>query len=222
MRMFTLLALSLITTLALALMGCPPAEDGNTTEEATAGETAEAAEGAEEEGDCPHSKAHHGEEAEAAHPWSILHSEGVERAAENLDNGVKISFTAGCPHLQGKLQEGAAAKVAHMGEEGHQCECGMHGEGVTVAAENLDNGVALVISTENADDVAKLQEHGAKMASGEAGCGGCKGHGGHEGHEGHGHGEEAAPVDAGAAEGSCCEDGAENEKEDCGCDEEKK
>ncbi len=215
-----MLALSLITTLALVLMGCPPADEGTATEEvaADAGEAAEGAEGAEAEGDCPHSKAHHGEEAEAAHPWSILHSEGVERTAENLDNGVKISFTAGCPHLQGKLQEGAAAKVEHMAgkEEGHQCECGMHGEGVTVVAENLDNGVALVVTTETADDVAKLQEHGAKIAAGEGGCGGCKGHGHHD----HGDHAEAAPIDAGGAEAGCCEEGAP--EEDCGCDEEKK
>jgi len=137
------------------------------------------------------------------HPWSVLHSDAVTRAAENLDNGVKVTFTAGCPHLQGEIKKGVAAKVEHMAakaEGGERaCKCPVGDEGVTVTTEEIDNGAALVATSEDAEQVTKLQEWGAKKASGE-GCG-C-GHHGEEAEKKEGgcgcgkHGEEAPAEEA--------------------------
>jgi len=120
-----------------------------------------------EGGGCDHGK------SESAH--GVLHSDSVTRTAENLDNGVKMLFTAGCPHLQGKVQEAAAAMVAEGtategGEEAAKpCDCPFHAEGVTLASENLENGAAISFTTDNAELVTQLQEHAAKKIGGE-GC----------------------------------------------------
>lgn len=131
-------------------------------------------------GGCGHGKG--GADA-SERPWAVLHSGSVTRTAENLDNGVKILFTAGCPHLQGELKTAAAAKIEHMaakGDDEKHGDCPCHAEGVTVVVEDLENGAALVYTTENAETVTALQEYAAKKVAGE-GCG-CGKHGGHGEH----------------------------------------
>ncbi len=151
-----------------------------------------------EEGGCSHGK--------SENAWDLLRADAVTRTAENLDNGVKILYTAGCPHLQGELKTAAAAKVEHMAAkkaDGTHGDCPCHAEGVTITVEEIEGGTALVYTAEDAETVTKLQEFGAKKASGE-GCG-CGKHGEHAGH-GHGdkgegcgcgkHGEQAdAPAE---------------------------
>jgi hypothetical protein len=126
-----------------------------------------------ESGGCSH--------GEGENAWDLLHADSVTRTAENLDNGAKIVFSAGCPHLQGKLKTAAAAKVEHMAAKkadgAAHADCICHAEGVTVAVEETENGAALVFTAEDAETVTKLQEHVAKKATGE-GCG-CGKHGGH-------------------------------------------
>jgi hypothetical protein len=126
---------------------------------------------------------------ESAHPGAILHSDSVTRAVENLDNGVKVSFTAGCPHLQGEIKTATAAMVAAKASGEKSCDCAMHAEGVTVASEEIEGGMALVFTTENTELVTELQESAAKKAAGEA-CG-CGKHGAEGDHAGHDHGDKA-------------------------------
>ena len=110
-------------------------------------------------------------------PWAVLHSDAVTRTAENLDNGVKIDFTAGCPHLQGKLQEAATAMIGHRGSAAdanagggcQHCDNPFHAEGVAVSASPNETGVAISYTTDDAELVTQLQEFAAKKVSGE-GC----------------------------------------------------
>ncbi len=132
---------------------------------------------ADEEEGCTHGKGH---DAHADKPWSILHSSSVTRATENLDNGVKVMFTAGCPHKQGLLQEAGPALVEHLASDeavAAHADSPFHLEGVTATAETIDGGVAVSFVSEDAEVVTRLQEHAAMKAEDEAadeGCGGCK------------------------------------------------
>ncbi len=201
---------TLILALGLLLCACPPADE-------TTPETAEGAVEGHDHAGHDHSGHDHGAhghgEAKDAHPWSVLHEDGVTRVAENMDNGVKMIFTSDCPHHQGLIKDGVAALIEHKnakpeGEEGHKdCDCPMHTEGVTIASEAVEKGTAMIITTDNAELVPQLQESAKKKFEGK-GCD-CGGHGKHaEGHEGHDHGDKPC---AGHKEG-----------EDCGCDEDKK
>jgi|ETNmetMinimDraft_26_1059896.scaffolds.fasta_scaffold05214_2 phage terminase large subunit-like protein len=128
-----------------------------------------------------HGGGHHGEghEAHADGPWAIFHAEGVTRTAENLDNGVKMLFTCGCPHKQEKMQTAAATLVEHMASDeakAAHADSPFHMEGVTMTTETIEGGVALTFVAEDAELVTKIQEHGAlKMeAAGEKTECGCK------------------------------------------------
>lgn len=46
-----------------------------------------------------------------------LHSEGVDYAVENLDNGVQFTITSDDPEIVQKLQDAAARKLNHHSEE---------------------------------------------------------------------------------------------------------
>ena len=209
MRTMTLIA---IFALGLLLCACPPVDETtpDTTDEAVA------------EGHEGHDHAAHAEDEDAdAHPWMALHAEGVTRTAENLDNGVKMVFTSDCPHHQGLIKDGVAAKIEHMAtkKEGEEkpCNCAMHAEGVTISSEEVENGTAMIFTTDDAELVPQLQENAQKKLAGE-GCG-CGGHGKHGAKEGHGEGHGDKPC-AGHKEG--VEDCAGKEEgEDCGCDGDK-
>jgi hypothetical protein len=129
-----------------------------------------------------HGCGHHGEGKHAAHgdsPWAIFHAKGVTRTAENLDNGVKMLFTCGCPHKQEKMQTAAATLVENMASEeakAAHADSPFHMEGVTMTTETIDGGVALTFVAEDAETVTKLQEHAVlKMeAAGEEKECGCK------------------------------------------------
>ena len=131
---------------------------------------------AEGGGCCGHGKGHGG--AHGERPWAVLHSDNVTRTAENLDNGVKLLFTSECPHHQGLVQEAAVKKAEHMasagdsdGEHGcpHKKDSPFHHAGVTATAENLDNGAAISLITDDAEVVTQLQQYAAEKVSGE-GC----------------------------------------------------
>jgi len=122
---------------------------------------------------------HHGDHAkDGDKPWTILHAKSVTQGFENLDNGVKMTFTAGCPHKQGLLQEAGPALLEHLATDeakAAHADSPFHLEGVTATAENVDGGVALTFVSDDAETVKKLQEHAALKAEGDEGkeCG-CK------------------------------------------------
>ena len=145
---------TLIALAAMLLTGCPPAEDTGDT-----GSADEAvAEGHEGHGDSP------------------FHAEGVESAIENIDNGVTVTFTTENADQVTELQEFVAKKAEGDAHEGCKHECACKWEGVTKSYENLDNGVTMTLTAEDAELVTKIQEHGAlKMeAAGEKTECGCK------------------------------------------------
>jgi hypothetical protein len=130
--------------------------------------------------DCgKHGEGHHAHADHGDNPWAIFHAKGVARTAENLDNGVKMLFTCGCPHKQEKMQAAAATLVENMASDeakAAHADSPFHMEGVTMTTETIDGGVALTFVAEDAELVTKLQEHGAlKMeeAGEEKECG-CK------------------------------------------------
>lgn len=67
-------------------------------------------------------------------------------------------------HMHGMMKE--KEKMMHMQKEGKSC-CAMMGmmgqEDVEMSFENLENGIAVKITSQNAETVKKLQEHAAKM-----------------------------------------------------------
>jgi len=140
------------------------------------------------EGGCcghGHGKGHaegHGS-GDAEHPWAVLHADAVTRTVENLDNGVKVLFSSGCPHHQGLVQEAAKQKVEHMAErgeaaEGHGCphkkDSPFHHASVTATAGNTETGAAISFVSDDAEIVPQLQQYAAEKVSGE-GCG-CEHH----------------------------------------------
>lgn len=67
-------------------------------------------------------------------------------------------------HMHGKAEE--HEKQMQMEKEGKPCcaEMGMMGlEDVEMSFENLENGIAVKITSQNAETAKKLQEHAAKM-----------------------------------------------------------
>ena len=124
-----------------------------------------------------------GHDAHADKPWAILHAKSVTRGAENLDNGVKMTFTAGCPHKQGLLQEAGPALVEYLASDEAKtahADSSFHMEGVTATSENVDGGVAITFVSDDPAMATKLQEHAALKAEAEEaeekGCGGCDEH----------------------------------------------
>ncbi len=203
-----IIAIAIAALLSLALTGCP--EDAETPDTASADAASADAASADAEADegCPHARAHHdgGGEGEEAHPWAVLHADGVTRRAENIDGGVKMLFVADCPHLQGRLREAAAAKVEHMtsgaGEDEHGAghgDCPLHAEGVSVAVEEVENGVALVFTTDDAEQVSAIQEAAARRVAEGCRCGKRGEHG-----AGHGHGSGDGGGDCGGGSGEEC------------------
>jgi len=118
-------------------------------------------------------------EDKGGHSWSVLHSDGVTRAAENIDNGVKLVFTASCPKLQATLLEAAQAKVEHMSGAGPAAphkDSPMHHESVTASAEAAEGGASISFVSSDAAVAPQLQEYAQKWT-------------GAGGHEHHAHGD---------------------------------
>lgn len=180
---------------AAMLAGCP-AEDGttpDTAEEAvadTAGTVDATAADAEE--------AAAGDGVAEGHPNSPFHAEGVEATVENTDNGVVMTLLTEDAEQAAQLQEHAAKKADGDAHEGHG-DCACKWEGVTRTVENVEGGIKITLTTEDAELVTKVQESMAKKAAGEGCCGG-KGHGDCPHAKEPGHGCEKA------------------EGEECGCD----
>lgn len=94
---------------------------------------------------------------------------GVERAAQNLDNGVKITLTARDAEQVKALQASVAADV--KGETG--CgDCPMHAANIEKKVENTDSGVVVLLTSSQAEQVKSIQAYAKKN------CGtGCCPHG---------------------------------------------
>ena len=129
-----------------------------------------------------HGCGHHGEghAAHGAHadsPWAIFPAKNVTRTDENLDNGIKMAFTCGCPHKQEKMATAAASLAENLASDeakAAHADSPFHMEGVTFSHEAIDGGVALIFVSEDAELVTKLQEHGALKMEAEGEECGCK------------------------------------------------
>lgn len=90
------------------------------------------------------------------------HLAGVERSFEQLNDGVRITFTASGaqanPELVGKVQKMVAAHASRMAD----CHCMT---GVQTSVDNLANGARLTVTSSDADTVKKL-----KTMHSEKGC----------------------------------------------------
>ena len=102
---------------------------------------------------------------------------GIERTVANLDNGVKITFTAKDPKAVAMIQDMAAS----CGQDKGCCkDCPMMAEGVTRSIEKTSSGVVITATATDAKLVKAMQEHAAS-------CGGtamkdcCKGKASHAG-----------------------------------------
>lgn len=79
--------------------------------------------------------------------------------------GMKLEKTMmPAEHMHGMMEE--HEQMMHMPKEGKSC-CAMMGmmglEDVEVNIENLEDGIAVRVTSQNAEAVKKLQEHAAKM-----------------------------------------------------------
>ena len=90
---------------------------------------------------------------------------GVERTAQNLDNGVKITMTAKDAEQVKALQASISAEM--KGESG--CgDCPMHAKNVDKKVENTENGVVVMLTASDAAQVKSIQSFAAKSCGG--GC----------------------------------------------------
>jgi acylphosphatase len=91
---------------------------------------------------------------------------GVEKTAQNLDNGVKVTFVAKDAEKVKALQ---AAMASEIKGEGGCKDCPMHATGVKADVENTSNGMVLTLTSGDASQVQQLQKYAA------SGCakGGC-------------------------------------------------
>jgi hypothetical protein len=121
-------------------------------------------------------------------PGCCAKAAGVERTAETIDNGVKITITA---------QDATA--IAAIQERTESCRpggcksCPMGAEGVTRSVEKTANGVVITATASDPELVQRLQSHNPGMAR-----------------TGHGHGHKAGMA-------GCCSKGAEAKAETSGC-----
>jgi TusA-related sulfurtransferase len=102
--------------------------------------------------------------AAAAGSHCPLAMKGVERTAENVDNGVKVTIASKDP-AQVKSLQAAIAEEA-KGEGG--CTCAMHAKGVSRSVQNTENGVVLLLTSDDKEQVKTIQAFAAD--SGKEGC----------------------------------------------------
>lgn len=95
---------------------------------------------------------------------------GVAKTAQNLDNGVKVTFVAKDAEQAKVIQ---AAMASEMKEEGGCKDCPMHAKGVKADVQNTDNGMVVTLTSGDASQVQQLQ----KFAASGCGKGGCAKHG---------------------------------------------
>ncbi len=93
---------------------------------------------------------------------------GVEKTAQNLDNGVKVTFVAKDAEQVKAMQ---AAMATEMKGEGCK-DCPVHAKGVKADVENTSNGMVLTLTSGDASQVQQLQ----KFAAAGCGKGGCAKH----------------------------------------------
>lgn len=105
--------------------------------------------------------------AEGCGGGCCLKMKDVKVVLANIDNGVTITYTTGCPVAKKALQE----KLTKC-EDTKACElCGMRG--VTRDVKMTDTGAVMTLTAKNSRKVKMLQEKAADEVSGK-GCAGAK------------------------------------------------
>lgn len=96
------------------------------------------------------------------HGQCPLTMKGIEKAATNLDNGVKLVVTSKDAAQVKALQAAMAAEDKESG-----CECAMHAKGVKRSFENTANGVTILLTSSDKEQVKTLQTFAADASKGE-------------------------------------------------------
>ncbi len=97
---------------------------------------------------------------------------GVEKSAQNLADGVKITIAAKDAGQVKALQTAMAAEVNGDGCGG---DCIAHKKGVKRAVENTANGVVLMLTSADKDQVKAIQTYAAEGCGGKGECPHAKG-----------------------------------------------
>ena len=115
-----------------------------------------------------------------------LGMKGIEKSAQNMDNGVKITMSAKDAAAVKQLQAAMASEDKETG-----CDCPMHAKGVSHSVQNTSNGVVLTLTSGDKEQVKTLQAFAASNC-GKGECPHAKGARAAESHGECPHAKEAA------------------------------